>query len=247
MVNVEVQRAEETPQDISIELLLNIAKEYACNDNEEVITDTTVNEDSIDEEILDITEETKTFDIETNDFTLLQSILIVAESCSKDNIDPLLSKMIDNIVGEDFVYDNVYCIDPEDNAVLNLANKHIRGIDEGLNFLQSIGSKPNNGEQYIFINEALYYFYKSPDLFVNEFQRISSIPNIHIYCTTTRPELLNELFCSLFENRASFFLTSTRASKILFGSNAGVSTFDGEITISRDFGQTSTTNVIQIG
>ena len=167
------------------------------------------------------------------------------ESVNRNSVE--ISTPEDFKLGKLYLYDNVYCVDPEDNAVLNLANKHIRGIDEGLNFLQSVSIKPDNSEQYIFINEALYYFYKSPDLFVNEFQRISSIPNIHIYCTTTRPELLNELFCSLFENRASFFLTSTRASKILFGSNAGVSTFDGEITISRDFGQTSTTNVIQIG
>ena len=255
MANIEIEQSSE--DSMSIEVLLKITKEiFEDKDDveddiqesipEEIIEDEDISENDIDSGLL----EKRIYDPATNNFTdNITNVLITSYVIYRENIDKLLSSMIDNIceVNDTYANETIIVFDTEDNKSLYLADKRIVGIEEAINYLCKI-VEDNNSEQqpkYLFINEIEKYFNHDPDKFIEEFTRISQIKNFHIIGISYRPSLLCYSLIKLFDTRCGFFHSESVVSRLLYGSNAALSVFDDEIIASKDYGQTSVINTIQ--
>lgn len=244
-MEIEVHKSEDNNQ-INLTLMISLAREYS-KALEQELTDN--NEDTFQEPKYvsnvetNCTESTCMF---LNKLVKLNNLLVVADTTKRDRIDDFMTRLSDGIFSMVFP-EKMICLDLRPDSVFQYNNKflnaRITDMEDCFSFLEERLTEDDClNEQYIIINECVDFFFEDCNKFVNLIKRLLENPKNHIICISSETALLTEQLLSCFNNRVSFWVGSTKASKLIYaGKNIGCnSLLTGECHFTEDFGETVT-------
>lgn len=238
-MQVEIHKSE-TDKEISLNLMINLAKEYG-DIVEQEINYTQEPNNEINEPDYNVDDNIEETPILEKLVDLISPLLVVGDK--KENTDNFMLNFIEEIPL--ITPSNIVTVlDPRNDSLYQnssmFISKIITDMEDCFRFLEETAQKTFNPDiptNYIIINQCIDMFFMNCEKFITLLKQINNNLNYRLILVTNESGLLTDTLLKLIPNRVIYWCGSIRTSNLLLGNDCACIPYEWSFIFSDDFGE----------